>query len=186
MMFISKPLNNKTILNYVLKQTQIKPNMEKMWESKFNLVNTVGLWSSVYRSSHFDLKRNDLRQFRFKLINVIIPCKEKLFQTRIATDQLCDCCKVIKNYEDQNIDCPVLNVLWTKINEAFKKCKIERQMNKFQYIVLGYKPGSSKYREINLILSLIGYAIFKSYCVSENRKKTLMLKFKNLTKKTYI
>ena len=75
-MSISKPLNNKTILNYVLKKTQIKPIMEKMWESKFNLANTVGLWSSVYQSIHFALKRNDLRQFRFKLINAIMPCKK--------------------------------------------------------------------------------------------------------------
>lgn len=50
-------------------------------------------------------------------------------------------------------------------------------MNKLQYIVLGYKPGSSKYREINLIMSLIGYAIFKSYCISENRKKYIDVLF---------
>lgn len=50
-------------------------------------------------------------------------------------------------------------------------------MNKLQYIVLGYKPGSSSYREINLILSFIGYAIFKSYCVSECRKKYIDVLF---------
>lgn len=96
-MSISKPLNNKTISSYVLKKTQIKPIMEKMWESKFNLVNTVGLWSSVYQSIHYDSKPNDLRQFRFKLINAIMLCKEKLFQWRIAMDQLCEFCKVIEN-----------------------------------------------------------------------------------------
>lgn len=34
MMSISKQLNNKTILNYVLKKTRIRPIMEKMWENK--------------------------------------------------------------------------------------------------------------------------------------------------------
>ena len=153
-MSISMPLNNKTISNYVLKKTQIKPIMEKMWEGKFNLINTVGLWSSVYQSIHFDLKRNDLRQFRFKLINAIMPGKEKLFHWRIATDQLCEYCKMIENYEHQYIDCPVLSILWTKINEAFKKCKIERQMNKLQYIVLGYKLQRN---QLNLVSNRIRY-----------------------------
>ena len=46
-------------------------------------------------------------------------------------------------------------------------------MNKLQYIVTGYKPGLNKYKEINLILSFIGYAIFKAYCISENRSKNI-------------
>ena len=53
----------------------------------------------------------------------------------------------------------------------FSKCKLNKQFNTLQYLVLGYKPGQDKYKDLNYILSLIGLSIFKAYCVSENRKK---------------
>ena len=43
-----------------------------------------------------------------------------------------------------------------------------------------YPPKTSfcgGYKEINLILSFIGYAIFKAYCISENRSKNIDILF---------
>ena len=82
-----------------------------------------------------------------------------------------------ENYDHLFIECPILNGLWARVNEAFTKCQINRPMNKLQYIVIGYKPGSNKYMEINLVLSLIGYAIFKAYCISDNRRKYIDVLF---------
>ena len=50
-------------------------------------------------------------------------------------------------------------------------------MNKLDFIVLGYKPGLNKYGEVNLIISLIWHAIFKSYCICENRRKYVDIMF---------
>ena len=82
-----------------------------------------------------------------------------------------------ENYNLLFIECPILNGLCARVNEAFTKCQINRPMNKLQYIVIGYKPGSNKYMEINLVLSLIGYAIFKAYCISDNRRKYIDVLF---------
>ena len=46
-------------------------------------------------------------------------------------------------------------------------------MKTLEYLVIGYKPNQSNYVELNNILSIISYSIFKSYCISENRKKYL-------------
>ena len=48
-------------------------------------------------------------------------------------------------------------------------------MKKLEYLIIGYKPDQKQYVELNHILSTIGYAIFKGYCLSENRKKYLDL-----------
>lgn len=53
----------------------------------------------------------------------------------------------------------------------FSKCKFNKQINKLQYLALGYKLGQDKHIDLNYMLSLIGQSIFKAYCVNENRKK---------------
>ena len=169
-------ISNAFILSYLRQKNTTKPIMEKTWEKDFNLVINVGLWPLIYHSIH-DIKRNEIRQFRYKLVNAILPCKQKLLKWRITTDDLCEVCKVTENYDHLFIECPILNGLWARVNEAFTKCQINRPMNKLQYIVIGYKPGSNKYMEINLVLSLIGYAIFKAYCISDNRRKYIDVLF---------
>ena len=169
-------INNKLIYNYLLQKNKTRPIMEKSWEKDLNLITYAELWPSVYRSIH-DINRNEVRQFRYKLVNAILPCKEKLFKWRITRNDLCEACKITENYEHLFINCPIVNELWAKVNDAFTKCHISRPMNKLQYIVTGYKPGLNKYKEINLILSFIGYAIFKAYCISENRSKNIDILF---------
>ena len=66
-----------------------------------------------------------------------------------------------------------MDELWQILNQTFKKCKFSNSMKQLQYLVLGYKPNQVKYIDLNFILSLIGYGIFKYYCLSENRRKYL-------------
>ena len=86
---------------------------------------------------------------------------------------LCEICKEIENYEHLFIDCPAVDELWQILNQIFKKCKFSNSMKQLQYLVLGYKPNQVKYVDLNFILSLIGYGIFKYYCLSGNRRKYL-------------
>lgn len=166
----SSLIDNKEILTYLSSNRKYKPISEKLWEIKFHLVPSKGYWESVYRSIYIDLKSNDLKQFRFRLLNAILPCKENLFKWKITDDPLCEICRIQENYEHLFIDCPVLYTLWAKLNRCFSKCRFDKQMNNLQYLILGYKPGQENYNELNYILSLIGYSIFKAYCISENRK----------------
>ena len=60
-----------------------------------------------------------------------------------------------------------------------KKCNLSHSFKQ-----LKYKPTQGKYVDLNTILSIIGYAIFKGYCISENRKKYLDLLY--LTKAEFL
>ena len=53
-----------------------------------------------------------------------------------------------------------------------------------KYLIIGYKPIQKQYFDLNLILSIIGYSIFKGYCISENRKKYIDLLY--LTKAEFL
>lgn len=120
-------------------------------------------------------KTNKLKQFRFKLINAILPCKQLLFKWKLTDSTLCEVCKVAEDYEHLFIQCPVVVQLWEKVDSAFKKCNFDYTMKKLQYLIVGYKAGQRQYTELNHILTIIGYTIFKGYCLSENRTKYLDL-----------
>ena len=57
------------------------------------------------------------------------------------------------------------------------KSNLSVSVKKLQYLVVGYKPEHKEYADLNKILSLISYLIFKGYCLSENRKKYLNILF---------
>ncbi|MCU7801486.1 MAG: zinc-binding domain-containing protein, partial [gamma proteobacterium symbiont of Lucinoma myriamae] len=161
---------NKSIYTYLNEKQYVKPITENLWKSKFQLADSPNYWKKNYQAM-FNLPTNDIKQFRFKLINAILPCKENLFKWRIADEPLCEVCKIQENYEHMFITCPVVAELWQQLNNSFKKCNFTQPMNELQHLILGYKPDQQKYKEMNYILSLISYSIFKAYCVSENRKK---------------
>ena len=120
-------------------------------------------------------KTNKLKEFRFKLINAILPCKQILFNWKLTDSTQCEVCKVTEDYEHLFINCPVVQQLWTNLDRSFKKCNFSNPMKKLEYLIIGYKPDEKQYVEMDHILSTIGYSIFKGYCLSENRKKYLDL-----------
>ena len=53
----------------------------------------------------------------------------------------------------------------------FSKCKLNKQFNTLQYLVLGYKPGQDKYKDLKYILSLIGLSILRHTALAKIVKK---------------
>ena len=166
-------LQNKQIFKFVQNRNRVKPIMENVWAVKFNLSKSDQFWRLVYNSIMIHLKTNKLKEFRFKLINAILPCKQLLFKWKLTDSPFCEICQVIENYDHLFIECPVVQRLWKHADLRFKKYRFAKSMKTLEYLVIGYKPNQSNYVELNNILSIISYSIFKSYCISENRKKYL-------------
>ena len=70
---------------------------------------------------------------------------------------------------------PGCSAIVDKIESSLKKCNFSQSFKHLKYLMVGYKPGQTKYINLNHILSIIGYAIYKGYCISENKKKYLDL-----------
>ena len=168
-------IQSKQIFTFLQNRNLHKPIMENFWAMKFKLSTSDQYWGLVYNSIMIHSKTNKLKEFRFKLINAILPCKQILFKWKLTDSTQCEVCKVTEDYEHLFINCPVVQQLWTNLDRSFKKCNFSNSMKKLEYLIIGYKPDQKQYVELNHILSTIGYSIFKGYCLSENRKKYLDL-----------
>ena len=99
----------------------------------------------------------------------------------MVNDPLCNNCKELETYEHYFITCTHVSLFWQKINNIFIELGISCNMATLKHVILGYKINQKDYFQINEIISLIGFAIYKSYYVSENRVKrvNIMTIFKN-------
>ena len=77
------------------------------------------------------------------------------------------------NAQHYFIDCTYFRPFWNFLIEHFKKVGIENNMKKFKYIMIGYKIRDSNYKELNILLNVIGYTIYKVYHISEQKVKTV-------------
>ena len=157
--------NNKSVYKILLKHKFIKPYANSFWDSYFDSKLS---WENVYKSIHL-LKDNRLTQFKYKLINRIVPSKEIRFQWKITENPLCNICKVTETYKHLFIDCTEVDTFWRKVILILKKCVIESSVKSIKNIVIGYKINQTEYSDVNTIFSLIGFCIYKSYFISESR-----------------
>ena len=49
----------------------------------------------------------------------------------------------------------------------------KKLLKKLQYIVIGYKIRDKHYTELNILLNLIGFVIYKTYHLSDQKEKRL-------------
>ena len=69
------------------------------------------------------IQKNKLKEYRFKLINAILPCKQILFKWKLTDDPLCELCHVVETYNVNHlfIECPTVQNLWMHIDQSLKK-----------------------------------------------------------------
>ena len=84
--------------------------MEKYWVEHLNLPSHSEFW--VYTSLLTDLQSNKLKEYRFKLINAALPCKQLLFKWKLIDNPLCEICKITENYNHLFIECPAVQQVW--------------------------------------------------------------------------
>ena len=114
---------------------------------------------------------NRVKQFKFKLLHNILAIKENLFRWKIETNELCNVCKVKEDYEHFFLTCTVVQPVWEKMTEVFKQCGISSNIKSLKTIFTGYKFVYDSYNDVNIVLNLLGFCIYKAYYISEKRAK---------------
>ena len=94
-------LTNKQIYNLIIETKFTTPYIHRFWNSHFK--ENID-WHSQYRFIN-SLYDNRLKQFKYKLLHRIFPCKEIRFRWKMVDSQNCSLCHVIENYEHVFIDC---------------------------------------------------------------------------------
>ena len=161
-----KNLNNKEIKKILIGNKFIKPYITRYWEQDPNYRIH---WESVYNFINNVILDNRIKQFKYKLLHRIIPTNENLFTWKIVNSPNCLHCNQKETLDHFFITCPYTTTFWTEITSIFKNIGIEKNLQNLHYIAIGYKTTSKEYQDINIILSYIGFSIYKSYFVGERR-----------------
>ena len=96
---------NKQIYNILISQIFSKPYVHTYWNQYFD---SIFIWEKVYKTLH-TLEDNRIKQFKYKLINRIVPSKEIRFKWKVIESPLCVLCNVTETYYHLFIDCKYLD-----------------------------------------------------------------------------
>ena len=115
-----------------------------------------------------------MKQFRYKLINKIVPSKEIRFVWKISQSSSCSACHhITETYTHLFIKCGEIQHFWDKIIDLFKYCGLTNNVKTLKNIVIWYKIDNPNYFNINVLFSLIGFSIYKGYFISESRLNSI-------------
>jgi hypothetical protein len=112
--------------------------------------------------------------FRWKLFHFIIPNKVLLFKWKILGNSLCNFCKLDEDYSHYFITCAFLKEFWTTFQNLKKGLGIETKIT-LKHIVHGYKIDDKNYLALNFLITVVGFSIYKSYYISEQKTKYIIV-----------
>ena len=162
-------LTNKIIYNSFI-NIKIEPNIGvEKWKKILNIFDT----KQIHLASlfiHNRLSLNKLKVYRWKLISYILPNQDNLYKWKISQTPMCFRCDQVDSYQHFFIDCKVLSQFWHSVYEILGKIGITIKF-KLRHIVIGYKINDMEYDNLNLILTVLGFSIYKAFYMSEERKK---------------
>jgi hypothetical protein len=124
------------------------------------------------------LEENKPKIFRWKLIQYIIPTKKILFQWKIVYNNRCNFCGNEEDYLHFFITCSFFKTFWEKIYNLFKSNNIEFTLN-LKHLIFGYKIIDNNYYGVNYFITILGFSIYKSYYLSEQKTKNVNV-YKNV------
>lgn len=167
-------LTNKDFYNIMIKSIFIKPYMHNKWETIFK---ERIKWYDLYASLSKSCIDNRVKQYKFKLLHNILAIKDNLYRWKIESNDCCCVCQVKEDLEHFFLNCVTVQPFWDKIIQIFEKCGISSNIKSMKVIVTGYKFTYERYNDVNVVLNLLGFCIYKAYYASEKRAK-----FYDLTK----
>jgi hypothetical protein len=119
------------------------------------------------------IEENKIKEYKIKLLYMILPCKTLLHRWQLVDNPHCNFCGAIENYEHFFITCRCLKTFWLKVDHILKQLGYSANISTLKTIVLGYRVQHNAYDDINYVLNIIGFAIYKAYYISECRKNHL-------------
>ena len=143
-----------------------RPDMERIWSSKFAFENMEYIWKNIYRQKIFCIVDNKLSEFYFKLLNNIVPCGYILSKWNYNVNDKCDVCNEIETTYHMLYDCNRIKLIWKNISNVLN---IDVT---WKHLVCGFvvQDISDKVLFYNTLFVIILYAIFKcnNNCKHEN------------------
>ena len=169
-------MTNNVIYTNLIAKNSIKPIAYIAWKNIFNHITEYELDQKIEKTLDFvfnQIEDNRIKMFKWKLLQRILTNNHILYKWKIKDTPLCCICREEENYEHFFTKCRYIQQFLNQINECFRALGYHKNMITLENLALGYKIQYSKYNTTNYLLSYIGYAIYKSYYISEQKSKVV-------------
>jgi hypothetical protein len=94
-----------------------------------------------------------------------------LKQWRIVNNSDCLVCKEKENYKHFYFDCKYKKKYWQEVKKMTTNLYIWDHVFNLESLVFGYKIYDQAYFDLNLLITLIYFSIYKAYYISNKKKK---------------
>ena len=101
----------KGFYDLFLKKNKREPSFPRFWQAYFKLPNTF-VWEVVLKHKFNLINDNRIKQFNFKLLHKILPCKDNLFKWKITNDNLCNSCRIPETSFHFLLSCKKITAYW--------------------------------------------------------------------------
>jgi len=158
-------LSSKYLYSLCLAKTLTKPSSQAYWDSIFPNLN----WTNIWRSQTLKLKENKLKEFNFKLLHKILPCRFLLHKWKIVDTSgtiyspKCAICNQDENYSHMFFECVRLRGYWDEVKHLLSQSGINIAINTTASVLFGG----------NFYVTLAKYAIFVSWTRYKDNKELL-------------
>jgi hypothetical protein len=94
-----------------------------------------------------------------------------LKQWRIVNNSDCLVCKEKENYKYFYFDCKYNKKYWQEVKKRTTNLYIGDHVFNLESLVFGYKIYDQAYFDLNLLITLIFFSIYKAYYISNQKQK---------------
>ncbi len=173
--FVQDKCTSRLLYDYLVSKKYTKSYMETTWSRKFNCNYSGCEWKCIWNLST-NIQERKLAMLHFKMMHNILPCKLLLHRWRLADNPLCNVCNTTEDYEHLFVQCKQVQDAWKFLCSALAQIGIENIYPCLKFLVTGYKITQPAYTELNEILIIFTFGIFKSYCMSNNWSTPISVK----------
>ena len=130
-------------------------------------------WKEIHKKMVKDLLDKKIAEFNYKLLLDKLPNGKRLKKWKKVENDYCIYCKMPEGTEHLLFSCVNVKKIWRQVSIAIKVNITWRRL------VLGYQENSASCLNIERLLSLILYLVFKAWVIfrNENKRQRDLLEF---------
>ncbi len=131
------------------------------WREIFQEKNIV--WTNVYIGNLKNVLEQKIVAFNFKLLHNIVATPHKLYRWKIFDNSLCHLCFSEGTLEHMMLRCCYFDMYYEKVKYVLKQLGYANTSVNMYTLICGHKPNVKEYKNLNLILNIIFYNVYKCW-----------------------
>lgn len=158
----------KMIYNVFVQKNKKTSSANILWQNILQEKNVV--WSNVYLEKLKLCKESRLIAFNYKVINNIIATPYKLYKWKILKSDVCHMCFSQGNLEHMMIKCSYFTDYYLKVKAILRQLRFHNVNLNLHTLVCGYKPNIQQYHNLNRLLEIIFFTVYKCWTILLNKR----------------